>query len=668
MARSVIPSSASSAHASPVRRLHPATSLVAAVALFAAMAGLAPLVTTPVAVTSIPGSFFTVTDQQGANDVPSQSDLTQMGRDEFSSAGYYKLFWSWDSTDQWTGTGQTGDACALFDYDGDGNIDAAVCGQVTNLASNPAQVVLNHAPYVFRCDDSRNDRCSQPTSALPYNVGVAEEIAAGPIGATAYLEASDGQQDDDLVTPTDPFDSQAANGPGSNHPDDASLQVDISKAYLNGLATNKGRKWPAIASPAPNLVNVCSYPSAGNGGNNNPFDCVVAPGSGFLKIVKNAAASQSWTFGLKNTPTSTSQTVTVTTTGTTGASGNIGLEIGTAKSITESATTGWTLSSASCSISTTTPTATGTWTSFAVSGYVISGIEVRSGLLTTCTFSNIRDTGSILVQKTDGTSALAGAAFSATLTGESAVSIPSVAGSTGLFCLDGLPTGGTYAISETTTPDGYTGATNIPSVTVSTTSTCAARVAASSTPDRTVTNNAAPGTINISKTDDRPLALPDAGFTLYKDTNEDGSWQTSETTAEGSAQRTSSTGAASFSNVPLGRYCVVETTTPAGHTTAAAQCVTVGLGTSVGTGQTINLSFTNPRTHKVIVIVCHEGTNTLAPSGVTLGSGTGSATTSLGTAGLPSGLTEATLCGLGGAAYPSLTHSTVAPSVSIAAH
>src|SRR5204862_4314152 len=58
----------------------------------------------------------------------------------------------------------------------------------------------------------------------------------------------------------------------SNHPYDATLYMKISKAFLlNSI-----------------LVNVCSYPSAGNGGNNNPFDCVVSPGGGFLVIAKDA--------------------------------------------------------------------------------------------------------------------------------------------------------------------------------------------------------------------------------------------------------------------------------------------------------------------------------------------------------------------------------------------
>ena len=58
------------------------------------------------------------------------------------------------------------------------------------------------------------------------------------------------------------------------------VQVNISKLLLNGGV----------------LVNVCWYPSAGNGGNNNPFDCIVNPGSGFLVIVKNAGNDTTTSF------------------------------------------------------------------------------------------------------------------------------------------------------------------------------------------------------------------------------------------------------------------------------------------------------------------------------------------------------------------------------------
>jgi hypothetical protein len=133
---------------------------------------------------------------------------------------------------------------------------------------------------------------------------------------------------------------------------------------------------------------------------------------------------------------------------------------------------------------------------------------------------------------------------------------------------------------------------------------------------------------------------------------------------EGTPQTTSAGGAASFTNVPLGEYCVVETTTPAGHTTAAPQCFAVGLGATAGVGQTIPLTFVNVRTHRVIVIVCHEGTNTLAASQVTLGT----TKTSLAAAGLPTGVTESAVCNLGGASFGAKGHGTYAPSVVVGTH
>ena len=121
---------------------------------------LTPLLVGAVATgAEIPANFLVVEDQQGANDVNSdQVDLTLMGRDD-STAGFSKYVWNWDSTDSWTGSGQTGDACALYDTDGDGNINFAICVRVQN--TNPTTVVKTaDSPFVFSCSDTRSDRCS----------------------------------------------------------------------------------------------------------------------------------------------------------------------------------------------------------------------------------------------------------------------------------------------------------------------------------------------------------------------------------------------------------------------------------------------------------------------------------------------------------------------------
>src|SRR5678815_1380976 len=55
-------------------------------------------------------------DVQGANDQPAQSDLNGFTRADNVSARL-GVAWTWDDLNSWTGTGQTGDACVLFDTD-----------------------------------------------------------------------------------------------------------------------------------------------------------------------------------------------------------------------------------------------------------------------------------------------------------------------------------------------------------------------------------------------------------------------------------------------------------------------------------------------------------------------------------------------------------------------
>src|SRR6478736_1513739 len=184
---------------------------------------------TGVASAQFPGNYTMVVDQGGPNDVnSSQVDLTQFGRDN-SDPNRFKLLWSWDATDDWTGTGATGDACALFDGDGDGRVNFAVCASIQNPGGNPNAVMqVVGSPYAYTCNNARLDRCGQPA---PFSIV----------------------------------------NPDQNWPNDSTIAINIAKSIL-----------PANAV----LVNVCTYPSAGNGGNNNPFDCIIDPGDGLLVIKK----------------------------------------------------------------------------------------------------------------------------------------------------------------------------------------------------------------------------------------------------------------------------------------------------------------------------------------------------------------------------------------------
>src|SRR5205085_782130 len=133
-----------------------------------------------------------------------------------------------------------------------------------------------------------NDRCSQPSDPQPYSrytdvtPGTVDTLNASPTA--------------NLVTDTDPFPA------GEAYNKDSTLRVDILKSYLTTLAGNLGNKYPAIPNPTPTLVNVCSYPSAGSGGNNNPFDCIVNPGSGYLKITKVAPDGTTQVFSFTVNP------------------------------------------------------------------------------------------------------------------------------------------------------------------------------------------------------------------------------------------------------------------------------------------------------------------------------------------------------------------------------
>jgi hypothetical protein len=398
-----------------------------ALAALAAGAALVVALASAATATTIPSSFFTVTDQQGANDVPGQVDLTQMGRDDTSSTSNYLLFWSWDSTDQWTGTGQTGDACALFDSDSDGNINLVVCGQIDNPGADPNTVLQTAtSPYVFSCSDKKNDRCTNP-SPVTYT---SSQVQAGAIGSLSRTT--------NLITDTDPF------ATGTNYPNDSALEVSILKSFLNTTSVGTA-----------GLVNVCSYPSAGNGGNNNPFDCIVTPGTGFLKVVKSVSGgtNQPFSFALDPAPPSPG-TATYSLTPTTGSAdtGSIVYPIGTVTSVTETVPPGWTLSTGSCTVEGDGSTGT-----FDSANHKITGIQISSGKITACTFTNAPIPPKLHLRKTVTTDNGGTAAATAwTLTATGALASPTnLSGSTPVdsgasFKAD------TYTLAEKDGPAGYT--------------------------------------------------------------------------------------------------------------------------------------------------------------------------------------------------------------------
>lgn len=91
----------------------------------------------------------------------------------------------------------------------------------------------------------------------------------------------------------------------------------------------------------------------------------------------------------------------------------------------------------------------------------------------------------------------------------------------------------------------------------------------------------------------------------------------------------------------------METATPTGYSTAAPVKVVLSSGASV------QRTIVDPRKHKVIVLACHTGTDTLTATDVANGTSTKK---SLSGAGLDAAK-QKELCDLGGASWDDLGHA-----------
>jgi hypothetical protein len=237
---------------------------------------------------------------------------------------------------------------------------------------------------------------------------------------------------------------------------------------------------------------------------------------------------------------------------------------------------------------------------------------------------------------------------------------------------------GTYIAHELTPPNGYT--TSAPDVVQAITVGNTAN-----TFTLTFSDSPAPATINILKQDDAGNAVNGAGFTLWVDAAPIGTSKGAEDNVSQATCVTSGTGAdkgkCSMPNIPLGDYWLEETSVPAGYSIGTISPggtnpvhVTAALGSTPGTGQTFSFTATDPRQHRYIVLVCHEGTNSLYASTVDPdGDLTGTSDQKSSLSSVPSalatkGVTEADLCGLGGATFGGLGHSTQSPKIVIGTH
>src|SRR5262249_27684767 len=151
---------------------------------------------------------------------------------------------------------------------------------------------------------------------------------------------------DNLILESDPFTGCAVGGLAENcYNPPGPPHADTKDTVVEGHI--KASKIPANSV----LANSCSYPSAGTGGNNNPFDCIITPSTGFLVIKKDAGGDTSTSFGFQVGPPAPPVGTALFTVKGGSATGLINVLVGTNLKVAETTIpSGWQFSSATCKI------------------------------------------------------------------------------------------------------------------------------------------------------------------------------------------------------------------------------------------------------------------------------------------------------------------------------
>jgi hypothetical protein len=275
-----------------------------------------------------------------------------------------RAIWGFDDT-SWSGN-NTGDGCVLFDQDQDGKANVAFCITVEKAGAFKSLRAYNCV------SDARSDRCTQPTLV------------------TTTL-ASEGTAS---VKTTDPFASIAAHTTGNTcgakqgcYTQDTEAEAIVRFADFGGAQTV--------------FVNVCTYPSQEP--NSDPSDCVFTPNNGFLSIVKDAGGNTTTGFVFNLGTGQTFQDTTSSKTVKEGDNNLFSLRPNTDDSnqpiagvptydLFEAVPEGWILKDAGCviegNVAVGTEDSTIPLTGSATASGGVQNIVIKSGLTTTCTFTN----------------------------------------------------------------------------------------------------------------------------------------------------------------------------------------------------------------------------------------------------------------------------------------
>ena len=208
-----------------------------------------------------------ITDGQGADDQPGQKDLNEIcepGATCSSSTSTLSLRWQFDDV-SWSG-GNTGDACALFDINGDGLADRAVCVTVYGAAKMAGKCSNNQFLGCTKNQDcGSGNTCVLPTnnSGPPRCYTCANDRPtrcdnSQPVACTSVCSVA-------VATGADPFTSS---------PVHTLNKCNGSNCLTNDVAVDCCLTAADVGTGG-QLIDVCSYPSQTP--NSDPSDCVITP-------------------------------------------------------------------------------------------------------------------------------------------------------------------------------------------------------------------------------------------------------------------------------------------------------------------------------------------------------------------------------------------------------
>jgi len=219
-----------------------------------------------------------VIDTGGANDLSGQKDLNKLCVDYANVPTTIATIWNWDETG--TNGANTMDACNLFDTDGDGNANYAVCVTTQN---DPASL---QSTTTYSCTDTKTDRCTSSAS-----------ISNGTTSCTVSQVTND------------PFPGPPNSAKGDSYPKDTQSSCTIQLSAVGGASAK--------------LIDVCSYPSAQP--NSAPSDCVIArSNAGKVELIKDLVPNaDAGLFNLTIDGPGANDTTTVNNVGDNGTTGQV---------------------------------------------------------------------------------------------------------------------------------------------------------------------------------------------------------------------------------------------------------------------------------------------------------------------------------------------------------